>query len=242
MSKKFLKYQKRSKKITSKDFWDKEYRTSAHLTLSMNPSEDLERFMRWLEREFGERYLKTIQTVADLGCGNGRNLVYLARNFGMRGTGFDISTEAIAQAKKESKDSQIMYNVHSIAKPLPLENESQALVLDMMTSHFLNQEQRKELIAEVARVLRPDGWLFYKTFLLDEDKRAERLLQESPAAEKGSYIHPKIGVAEHVSTEEEIRELFEDKFFIHKIHKSHRHLAHGRAAKRRSISVYAQKR
>jgi SAM-dependent methyltransferase len=238
----FLKYQKKQKKTTSKDFWDKEYKTSTHLALSMTPSEDLERFIRWLEREFGERYVKSLNTVADLGSGNGRNLVYLARELGMTGVGFDISTQAVAQAKKESKDLPITYSVQSIAKPLPLENGSQAIVLDMMTSHFLNLAERKALLAEVSRVLRPDGWYFFKTFLLDEDKRAARLLQESPAAEKGSYIHPKIGVAEHVFTEDEIRELFEDTFIIHKIHKSHRHLAHGQAAKRRSISVYAQKK
>lgn len=239
---KFLKYQKRSKKNSSKNFWDKEYRLSTHLALSMNPSEDLQKFLRWLEREFGERYMRSLKTVADLGCGNGRNLVYLAQEFGMHGTGFDISTEAVAQAKKASKELSTTYVVHSVAQPLPLENDSQDIVLDMMTSHFLKKDERIALLAEISRVLKPGGWLFFKTFLLDEDKRAERLLRESPAEEKGSYIHPKIGVAEHVFTEDEVKEFLEDLFVVYKIRKSHRHLAHGRASKRRSISVFAQKR
>jgi ubiquinone/menaquinone biosynthesis C-methylase UbiE len=111
----------------------------------------------------------------------------------------------------------------------------------MMTSHFLKANERKNLISEITRVLKPGGFFFWKTFLLDEDQHAERLLKESPADEAGSYIHPKIGVAEHVFTENEVTEALKNNFTIHKITKSHHHLAHGQAAKRRSMSIYAQK-
>jgi SAM-dependent methyltransferase len=220
-------------------FWDAEYREGGHLALSMNQSEDLEKFTRWLLRGQGRTLLNVTSSVLDLGCGNGRNLIWLAQKFGMRGVGYDSSVQAIKDAKRLSLELPLSYETRSIAGPLPLPDASQAMVLDMMTSHFLWKEERKNLIKEIFRVLRPGGFLFYKTFLLDEDAHAKRMISERPSSEKNTYIHPKIGVAEHVSTEAEIEEIFSQYFIIQKIHKSHRH--RGINAKRRSIVAYLEK-
>ncbi len=223
-------------------FWNKEYKNKEHIVLSSNPSEDLVKFTRWLSRQHGGKYLNKTISILDLGCGNGRNLIYLAQQFGCHGVGFDISHEATAQATRLSNDLPLEYETRTIAGPIPLPDQSQTIVLDMMTSHFLKEAERKILIGEIARLLRPDGWLFFKTFLRDEDQHAERLLRENPAGEEGSYIHPIIGVSEHVFTEKEIYDFLGEYFIIHKTSKSHRHTRHGKAWKRRSISVYAQKK
>ena len=233
--------QPRGKK-EDRTFWDKEYRQGGHLTLSTEPSEDLIKFTRWLDREYDGTFLNSTDSVLDLGCGNGRNLIHLAQTFGTGGMGYDISEEAVAQAKKQSEGLPLSYAVRSVASPLPLPDESQTLVLDMMVSHFLNDPERDQLKKEIARVLKPGGWLFLKTFLLDEDLHAKRLLREHPAEEAGSYVHPKFGVVEHVSTEEELVGALSSHFVIHKKVRSHRHLKDGRAFKRRSIAIYAQKR
>jgi SAM-dependent methyltransferase len=230
-------------KRKGKAFWDKEYGTTPkHLAISTNPSEDLEKFMRWLIREFGETYVRSLRHVTDLGCGNGRNLAYLAGELHIEGVGYDISKEAIDLAKRNELLKDMHFEARSIAGDFAIETDTQDLVLDMMTSHFLKKDERDHMVTEIDRILKSGGWLFFKTFLLDEDKNAEKLLRDYPAEEHGSYIHPKIGVQEHVFTEQEIRELLEPYFIIHRVRRSHRHLARGRAAKRRSISVYAQKR
>lgn len=222
-------------------FWEAEYRDGGHLALSMNPSEDLEQFTRWLMREKGRALLNVTTSVLDLGCGNGRNLIWLSETFGMRGVGYDISHEAVSQAKRysETHNLPLSYEARSIAGQITLPDASQTLVLDMMTSHFLNAQERSALVDEIFRVLKPGGFLFYKTFLLDEDQHAARMLREHPSGEENTYIHPEIGVAEHVTTEEEIDAVFGTRFVIHKIHKSHRHK--GKDAKRRSITVYIEK-
>ena len=71
-------------------FWNKEYRTGAHLQLSDEPAEDLMKFTRWVERQEGRRQLNVTGRVLDLGCGNGRNIIYLAQTYGVRGVGYDI--------------------------------------------------------------------------------------------------------------------------------------------------------
>jgi SAM-dependent methyltransferase len=239
MAKKFIK--KPKAKLVSSDFWNKEYKNKTHLALSTNPSEDLEKFTRYLERESGRALLNPLSKVTDLGAGNGRNLVFLAKNFGLRGTGFDISAEAIKQAKELSQGLSLTYEVRSIADDLPIPDHSQNLVLDMMTSHFLNKDERTKLYSEIYRILKPGGWYFLKTFLSDEDRNVHRLLKESPAEERGSYIHPKIGVAEHSFYEDELVADLEPLFTIQKIYKSHKHIIKGKTGKRRTISLYLQK-
>lgn len=231
----------KKKSRNSAQFWNTEYKQSEHLALSLNPSEDLEKFTRWLIRREGKSLLNVTSSVLDLGCGNGRNLIWLAETFGVHGVGFDISGEAIKQAKQEteSRALQLTYQVRSINEPLPIPDESQNIVLDMMVSHVLRETERASLVKEITRVLKPGGYLFYKTFLLDEDQHAARMLKEHPADEKQTYVHPHIGVAEHVSTESDIEHEYQEYFDIIKVSKSHRHK--GKHGKRRNISVYMQK-
>lgn len=231
----------KKKRRRGQAFWNEEYKEAGHFALSETQSEDLEKFTRWLIREHGNSVLNVTASVLDLGTGNGRNLIWLAETFNIRGIGYDISTEAIKQARERAARAllPLTFEARSIAGDLKVPDESQTVVLDMMTSHFLKEADRRALVHEIYRVLKPGGFLFYKTFLLDEDRHAHRMIKENPSGEANSYIHPEIGVAEHVSTEEEIEDLYGAKFEIKKIERSHRH--RGRFAKRRSITLYMEK-
>ena len=228
------------------EFWNKEYKTSEHLALSNLPAEDLEKFCRWAERNYGRRFLNPLARVLDLGCGNGRNLIFLARTYGMRGVGYDISSEAVklaghasrleAKHGGQAKELPIVYTARSIEGAIDLPDHSVDMVLDMMTSHFLKEKEREFLRDEILRVLKPSGWLFFKSFLAEQDLHVRRLLKENPADEKDSYIHPKLGVYEHVWTEGSLREFFGPYFDIQKIERSHKHMKGGRAFKRPTVT------
>jgi hypothetical protein len=111
----------------------------------------------------------------------------------------------------------------------------------MMTSHFLDKAGRMRLRDELHRILVPGGFLFMKTFLKDEDSHTARLLREHPGTEPGSYIHPVMGVAEYVYSEEELVAFLSEKFIVRKIYRSHRHATKGGTGKRRTISIYVEK-
>ncbi len=240
MKRPFIRKQKRRQH--GQTFWDSEYaKGGEHLALSSEESEDLAKFTRWIGRQKGETGLNRHVQVMDLGCGNGRNLIFLAREFGARGFGIDTSTAAIAEARRAGEGLGLTFEARSIAGDLPTEDGSYDLALDMMTSHFLNAAERRHLRDEIHRSLRPGGWLFMKTFLLDDDLHSARLLKEYPTDEPGTYIHPVIGVPEHVYTEEELAEFLGEKFIVHKVYRSHKHRSHGKARKRRTVSIYAQK-
>lgn len=231
------------------NFWNKEYGKSdrtgganPHLALSVEPSEDLEKFTRYLVREHGKKFLNVTAQALDIGCGNGRNLIYLANTFGMRGVGYDLSEVAITVAKKAGEGLPLKFFVQDMEKPIPLPDASVTIALDMMSSHVLKTAEREQLRTEILRVLKPGGWLFFKSFLLDDDSHAKRLLRENPGEEAGMYIHPEIHTAEYVWTEEALREFFEPYFTIHKIEKSFKHKhADGSAWKRRTIVAYLEK-
>lgn len=224
-------------------FWNKQYKKPTHLALSDEPSEDLLKFTRWMERQYGRKFFNVTTKALDLGCGNGRNLIYLAEAYGMRGIGYDLSSAAIQQATAQGKDLPLEFRVHSLAEPIPLPDTSVTLALDMMSSHVLKKAERENLRSEVVRVLKPGGWLFFKSFLLEGDQHAERLLKEHPADEEGMYIHPEIRVPEYVWTEEALEEFFDPYFAIHKVDKSHKHMHKDQTAwKRRTVSVYLEKK
>ncbi len=222
-------------------FWNKEYKTSEHLMLSDEPAEDLEKFCRWLERNHGKKYLNVTTRALDVGSGNGRHLIYLAQTYGMRGVGYDISDEGVKIAKRASEGLPILYEVRSIEGVLGMPDHSVDIVLDMMTSHFLREKERTMLRDEILRVLKPGGWLFFKSFLAEEDMHVRRLLKENPADEKDSYIHPSMGVYEHVWTEQSLHEFFAEQFSIEKIERSFKHIRDGKPWKRRTVCVYMQK-
>lgn len=230
-----------------KDFWNSEYSNPEHLALSTEPAEDLKKFSRWMERNGdpvgGLQPLFQGSKVIDFGCGNGRNLIYLVQEFGLKGIGYDISEEAIAQAKRAGAGLPITFKARSIAGTFDdIEDESCDLVLDMMTSHFLKEKEREVFLKELVRILKPAGWVFLKTFLADGDLHAKRLIEEAPADEPGAYIHPRMGVYEHVWTEKGLLEFFEKDFIVKKIEKSHKHMMNGKAFKRRTVSVYLERR
>ncbi len=253
----------------SKAFWNKEYAHAKHLTLSTEPSGDLQNFERWAKRNAEWNPFPKGGMVLDIGCGNGRNLIYLCKEYDMKGFGFDVAGVAVDQASLAAshavstdgkKVSDLTsFKTQSANEPLPLPDESVDVVLDMMVSHCLRAKDRQKLVNEIVRVMKPYGWLFFKTFILDGDFHAKKLISEHPdtgidvidketgvsgheAGEKNSYIHPRIGEFEHVYTETELFETFREHFKIYKTIKSYKHFRDGKPFKRRTVSVYMEKK
>jgi ubiquinone/menaquinone biosynthesis C-methylase UbiE len=229
-----------------KEFWNQEYKDPAFFALSDEPSSDLQKFTRWLQKEYGKDVLRPDVTVLDAGCGNGRNLLWMNEAFRIRGYGYDISEEAIAQAQKNAALQQwggkLTFTVHSIGQLIDLPDESVDVVLDMMASHFLKDVERARFISEVARVLKPQGVLFFKSFYAMGDKHAHDLVRDHNGGEENSYIHPKMKVYEYVWTDDALSKSFDDEFILMHKEASHKHTIRGKPNKRRSVVCYFEKK
>lgn len=229
-----------------KEFWNKEYKEPGYFALSDEASGELPKFCRWLPHEFGNDYFDQKISVLDAGCGNGRNLLWMNEDYGVRGFGYDISEEAIKQAnaqkEKQKYGDRLTFAVRSLAEPIPLPDESVDIVLDMMASHFLRDDERKKFFAEVYRVLKPSGILFFKSFYAPGDTHAKKLIADEGAGEKNAYIHPKMKVYEYVWDDASLAETFGEQFIVKGKFASHRHNVKGKPNKRRSITCYFEKK
>ncbi len=249
LKKKKLEDSKSGKVKDAKIFWDKEYSgEEKNFTLSEEASEDLQKFVRFLEREYkGQQPINKNTKFVDAGCGNGRNSFYLAENFGAKGIAYDISGEAIKQANAKLKNNpklDISFSVQNLNEGIPEEDNTVDLVIDAIASHVLRFNERLFFRNEVLRVLTSGSYYFLKSLLLDDDSHAKQMIREfgQNAGEANSYIHPTMGIFEHVPTEEELVKFYEEDFFIDKIERSFAHRVNGRANKRRYIVMYLRKK
>lgn len=188
--------------------WEREYRNPQFLTLGTEPLADVRDFMKWLRRK--QKIDTTEFAVLDLGCGNGKNLIYAVDQFCKSGIGYDISPTAITQAEKLSQDQEnsIHYQVRSIGSNYPLEDNSINVIIDATSSHCLNQSERAVYLKEIFRVLKPGGWLFVRTLCLDGDKNAKQLLAEFPGPDPQSYVLPEVGITETVFIESQLKDMY----------------------------------
>ncbi len=236
---------KNNRKGKGGSFWNTEYKDAKHLTLSEEPSSDLLSFVKWVNRNAEWPAFFQGGFVLDMGCGNGRNIGNLCEQYHMKGLGIDISDTAIKQASEKFKHlKSVKFNKGNIYDNLDLADESVDVVLDMMVIHFLDDSKRQEYIKDIARVIKPFGWMLLKTFVLDNDQNAIRMIKDYPTPKKelNSYMHPKFKALEHVFTEDELDELFSPYFVIHKKIKSYKHFKDGKPYKRRTICVYLERK
>src|SRR3989338_2127374 len=105
--------------------------------------------------------LNNISRILDLGCGSGRNIVYLAKE-GFEMYGLDISSEGVHKTKlwlkKEGVNASL--KVRSMYGKLPYQkNYFDAIMCIRTLNHGTIQDIRKA-ISEIKRILKPNGFIY----------------------------------------------------------------------------------
>lgn len=94
----------------------------------------------------------------DVGCGTGRLLAFLHDAWpGLRLTGLDLSTPYLAEARRLIGKTARVKLIESAAEKLPFDDSSLDLVVSSFLMHELPPGVRAQAIAEMARVVKPDG-------------------------------------------------------------------------------------
>ena len=187
----------------NRNFWNEEYSKASHLTLSDEPSEDLATFVRWALRNSEWPPFPEHGLVVDLGCGNGKNSLYIMeQGDNIKVTGLEISDTVIGYAHKLIPDGNFIKQ--SIGNPWPVEDSSFDIILDVTASNSLNEDERKVYLSEIKRVLKPNGYFFLRALCKDGDKNAQTLLKTNPGKEKDTYIMPGLGLTERVFSRDDL--------------------------------------
>jgi len=185
--------------------WEKEYTTSKGIptTTRTTPSSSVTEGLTFLQ----ENNLLTGKKVVDLGCGAGRNSLYLAKN-GFKVTAVDFAQSALDVLNKKAKDQKLSKNIKtvnaSIGKKLPLKDDSFDLAIDIVSSLSLNNKEINIFEKEVQRILKPNGFLI--SYNLNEDDEFYLKFGKN----KGHYLAPKTKLLEYCRSKQEILDVFKD--------------------------------
>lgn len=228
--------------MSQEKYWEQEYKEPQFLSLNNEPQEEVKRFIDWLKQE--QEYDVHGKVVLDVGCGNGRNSIYLAEKYACAGFAWDISSTALLLAEDASEEKgvrgQIKFQKKNIGEsPYDLEDQSIDIILDVTTSSSLYEGEHSVYRKETHRVLKSDGYMLVRALLKDGDRNAHNLLEKFPGPEKDTYIHPKTLIIERVFTEKDFRQLFEEQFEILELKKQTGYQRWGKSSyKRRYIVAY----
>lgn len=193
--------------MNRREVWNTEYgNKSKLLSKSKEPQVFIKRLFKFL-RKRGFNFSEAM--VLDLGCGNGRNLIYFSEH-GTGGVGIDISDNAIIQAKNSNDNPNLNFKVGNVGVPWDLPDDNFDLVLDVTATNALSGVERAVYLSEVARVLKPDGYFFVRALCLESDKNAKKLLKIFPGQEADTYIMPEVGLVERVFSRKDFIETYQD--------------------------------
>jgi len=144
----------------------------------------------------------------DLGCGAGNYAVWLALQ-GFDVTGIDLSAAAIARAKElaRSRGAACRFIVSDLLEPTDAFDASFDFAYDWLVLHHVFPDDRPRYVANVHRMLRPGG--LYLSVCFSEDDRG--------IAGEGKYRQPQLGTLLYLSSQREIRDLFEPSFDVEEL-------------------------
>jgi SAM-dependent methyltransferase len=170
------------------------------------------RYFKALDR-FDLRFARTMwvydnvrekSAVLDLGCGAG--MLALLKRKGVALTGVDLSDECVAAARRNGYDE----TVRCALDALPFADASFDYAVSLDVLGHIPPEQKNVVLAEIKRVLRPDGVTMHG--IECTDRAARRTCEEMGPAELRRFI----AIDGHVGLEDEHEHAARfEKFFQH---------------------------
>jgi len=194
---------------TQKEIWQDEHIKQATFNRmhSNRPSSPVKILVGFLK---GRGYLPSQTYILDLGCGKGRNSIYLASE-GFKGLGVDFVKEAIREARKRRSNrlqKNLQFEVLDLTGEWPYSDSSFDAIIDCNVTTCIPSPGRERAIAEAYRVLNPGGYyLFYGT-------ASREPLVQLQGPEPNSVIFPDSGKFEKQYTREELLNTYVNFKFI----------------------------
>jgi SAM-dependent methyltransferase len=200
--------------------WEKIYQKEGHVFREAFP-----RFFD-IARIFKEH---GSSTVLDLGCGNGRHVVHLAKE-GFSATGLDISPSGLGltQSWLHDERQEAALVLADMRLPLPIGSGTFDAILSTQVIHHALLAEVQSTIAEIHRILAPGGLAFVTVAgRIHDDTEYVEIEPATYVPQTGSET----GLPHHIFTEVSLQAEFRD-FWIQSV---------DRRAEGRVLTILAQK-
>lgn len=150
---------------------------------------------------------KNLKKVLDLGCGTGRNAIYMAK-LGLDITASDISDKGLEITKKKSKRLGLdIKTVKHDIRTIPYKDDTFDAILCTWVSGHGNDEDMKSHAKEMLRVVKPNGMIF-----VDYPSKLDKRYGVGIEIEKDTFLENMEGeekIPHHYSSLTEIEEIYE---------------------------------
>lgn len=178
----------------------------------------------------------------DIGCGAGRNSLYLARTKKCCMTALDYVADNIKNIAQHNVPNVAAIR-HDLLEHWPVQDQSQDFAIDTFCfKHFVEEGERSFYIKELARVLKNDS-LFLLTLAGDDDGYYSQFLcnQQTEQSTK-KIIDQQNGIASLLYTRTEVETLLASFTVIDYQHKTTPSAMHGRTYPRSTHQFVFQKK
>lgn len=191
--------------------WDEEHKNP--LVLKQMDSSDASSGVQTFF-EFLTTHNTPIQKGIEMGCGKGRNSIWLSERGVNEMHGFDFSPHAVAEATKRAQERGVqdktVFKTQDATLPWPYESNYFDFGIDCFASTDIESpDGRNFAIQEMYRVIKPGGYALGYVLSSDDQYHTEISLN-SPGEEANSFLHPVTGKFEKTFTLGEIKELYKD--------------------------------
>ncbi len=194
--------------------WQREHSNKTELPSMANttPATGVVQFVEWLDRHNIELQGRAI----DIGCGKGRNSIYLAST-GLDIWGVDYIEAALTKAKElaanKGVSDECTFIEAAVDEPWQFDDDFFDVAIDSFSSIDIETRAGRETYRdEMFRTLRPGGYALV-TVCSSEDEWERELIANHPGLEPNSTIWPESGKFQKDYSEDELRQFY-DKFEI----------------------------
>lgn len=153
-----MKIKDSNKSLEWQRAWEHEYQKQGIPSSFRNtPARVVTEFYSWLKRQ----NFKGSQA-ADLGCGRGKNSIYLASN-GFSVTALDLLKETSDYVAHQANLMKLPIVAHAqnVSNPWPITTNSLDIAIDIFCyKHVTNKDSQRLYREELARTLKPTGYYF----------------------------------------------------------------------------------
>jgi 2-polyprenyl-3-methyl-5-hydroxy-6-metoxy-1,4-benzoquinol methylase len=194
-------------------FWDKVYSSNGQVW-GDKPSELALATAGYLQKQ---KLSDQPLAVLDVGCGYGRDALYLASNFRCAILGVDVSEKAIEIATKAVPHGQKERVKFQKRNFVELDYEKYDIVFASHLYHLLKDDERKKLRRIMKMMLKPNGLLFLSALSVNDP---EHYGKGDPVPGETNSFHDKTYL--HLCTKEELigdfdflymKEIYEHEFY-----------------------------